>query len=78
MDYNPPSSSVHRILQARILERVAVPSSVCMYHAFICPSVDGHLVCFYVLATVDKCCNEPDVLYTTDTTYKVDNWEPIV
>ena len=27
MDYSPPGSSVHGILQARILERVAVPSS---------------------------------------------------
>ena len=26
-DWNPPSSSVHGILQARILERVAMPSS---------------------------------------------------
>ena len=27
MDYSPPRSSVHRILQARILEWVAVPFS---------------------------------------------------
>ena len=27
MDYNPPGSSVHWILQARILEWVAMPSS---------------------------------------------------
>ena len=27
MDYSPPGSSVHGILQARILEWVAVPSS---------------------------------------------------
>jgi len=27
MDYNVPSSSVHGILQARILERVAIPFS---------------------------------------------------
>ena len=27
MDYNPPGSSVHGILQARILERVATSSS---------------------------------------------------
>ena len=27
MDYNPLGSSVHRILQARILEWVAMPSS---------------------------------------------------
>ena len=27
VDYNPPGSSVHRILQARILEWVALPSS---------------------------------------------------
>ena len=27
MDYSPPGSSVHRILQARILEWVAMPSS---------------------------------------------------
>ena len=27
MDYSPPGSSVHRILQARILERVAIPFS---------------------------------------------------
>ena len=27
MDYNPPGSSVHWILQARILEWVALPSS---------------------------------------------------
>ena len=27
MDYSPPGSSVHRILQARILEWVATPSS---------------------------------------------------
>ena len=27
MDYNPPGSSVHGILQARILEWVAMPSS---------------------------------------------------
>ena len=27
MDYNPPSSSVHGILQARILKWVAMPSS---------------------------------------------------
>ena len=27
MDYNPPHSSVHRILQARILEWVAIPFS---------------------------------------------------
>ena len=27
MDYNPPGSSVHGILQARILEWVAIPSS---------------------------------------------------
>ena len=27
MDYSPPGSSVHGILQARILERVAMPSS---------------------------------------------------
>ena len=26
MDYNPPGSSVHGILQARILEWVAIPS----------------------------------------------------
>ena len=26
MDYSPPGSSVHGILQARILERVAIPS----------------------------------------------------
>ena len=31
-----------------------MPSSVCMHHIFICPSVDGHLVCIYVLATVDS------------------------
>ena len=28
MDYSPPGSSVHRILQARILELVATPSPV--------------------------------------------------
>ena len=28
MDYSPPASSVHGILQARILEWVAVPSSM--------------------------------------------------
>ena len=28
MDYSPPGSSVHGILQARILEWVAMPSSV--------------------------------------------------
>ena len=28
MDYSPPGSSVHRILQARILGRVAIPFSV--------------------------------------------------
>ena len=28
MDYSPPGSSVHGILQARILEWVAVPSSI--------------------------------------------------
>ena len=27
VDCNPPGSSVHRVLQARILERVAMPSS---------------------------------------------------
>ena len=27
MDYSPPGSSVHGILQARVLEWVAVPSS---------------------------------------------------
>ena len=27
MDYSPPSSSIHGILQARILEWVAMPSS---------------------------------------------------
>ena len=27
MDYSPPGSSVHGILQARILEWVAIPSS---------------------------------------------------
>ena len=27
MDYSPPGSSVHEILQARILEWVAMPSS---------------------------------------------------
>ena len=27
MDYNPPGSSVHGILQARILEWVVIPSS---------------------------------------------------
>ena len=27
MDYNPPGSSVHGVLQARILEWVTVPSS---------------------------------------------------
>ena len=27
MDYSPPGSSVHRILQTRILEWVAMPSS---------------------------------------------------
>jgi len=27
MDYSQPGSSVHRILQARILEKVAMPSS---------------------------------------------------
>ena len=27
MDFSPPGSSVHEILQARILERVAMPSS---------------------------------------------------
>jgi len=27
MDYSPPGSSVHRILQARVLEWVALPSS---------------------------------------------------
>ena len=27
MDYSPPGSSVHRILQARILEQVAIPFS---------------------------------------------------
>ena len=27
MDYSPPGSSVHRILQARILEWVSMPSS---------------------------------------------------
>ena len=27
MDYNPPGSSVHRILQARIVEWVAISSS---------------------------------------------------
>ena len=28
MDYSPPASSVHGILQARILERVAIPFSM--------------------------------------------------
>ena len=27
MDYSPPGSSIHGILQARILEQVAIPSS---------------------------------------------------
>ena len=27
MDFNPPGSSVHKILQARVLERVAMPFS---------------------------------------------------
>jgi len=28
MDYSPPGSSVHGILQARVLERVAISSSI--------------------------------------------------
>ena len=33
MDYNPPGSSVHGVLQSRILEWVAIPSS----------TIEGHL-----------------------------------
>ena len=32
MDYSPPGSSVHGILQARIVEQVAMPSSRGSYH----------------------------------------------
>ena len=32
MDYSPPGSSVHGLLQARILEWVAMPSSTCLLH----------------------------------------------
>ena len=32
MDYSPPDSSVHGILQARMLERVSIPFSNCLPH----------------------------------------------
>ena len=60
MDCSPPGSSVHGVLQARILEWVAISFSreyftVCMYHTFfICSSVNGHLDCFQVLAIVNS------------------------
>ena len=39
MDYRPPGASVHGILQARILERVAMPSSGDLPHPGIKPRV---------------------------------------
>ena len=42
MDCSPPGSSVHRILQARILEWVAMPSS---RGIFLTPGSNSHLLC---------------------------------
>ena len=55
MDWSLPGSSVHGILQARILEWVAISFSNCIYvpHFFIHSSVNGHFGCFHVLAIVN-------------------------
>ena len=39
MDCSPPGSSVHRILQARILEWTAISLSNCLYRSLNCPMI---------------------------------------
>ena len=65
IDCNLPGSSVHGILQARILEWVAIPFSrgsshsvVWTYHIlFIHLPTDGHLGCFYFLTVINNAIN---------------------
>ena len=64
MDYSPPGSCVHGILQARMLECIAMPSSrgssqpknqIHISYNFLIPlSANGHLGCFHVLAIVNS------------------------
>ena len=49
MDYSPPGSSVHGILQTRILEQTAMPSS----YIYMCVCV---CVCMCVYKTESLCC----------------------
>ena len=42
MDYSPPGSYVHEILQARILEWVALPFSRVLPDLGIKPGLNGH------------------------------------
>ena len=55
MDYNPPGSSIHGILQAKILKYVAMPSSAAATAAkslqsclTLCDPIDGSLPGFPV------------------------------
>ena len=51
MDHSPPSSSVHGILQARILEWVVMPSS----RGSSQPGSNWHLLCFlFIFSTLCK------------------------
>ena len=54
MDCSLPGSSVHGILQARVLEWVAVSFfNSTIYIFFIHSPVDRHLSCFHVLTVVN-------------------------
>ena len=53
MDCSPPGSSVHGILQARILEWVAVPTSSSIQGLNLClsPAMAGRFFFFFFLTT---------------------------
>ena len=64
MDCRPPGSSVHGILQARILEWVAMPSS----GVFQTQGLNPHLLLSLTLA---------GGFFTTSVTWEVSNYHPI-